>query len=138
MWGKKITLFLIAYVLFGGNSFGQKYIKPIDKKYIHSRYIDETGEELLRVIVPGNPPPSGFKERKAVAVSSSAVIISDVPALSWCFGCTATSAAMLAGYYDRQGYVNMYAGPTSGGVFPINNSVGEPLISMVRPGLYAH
>ncbi|NLU37839.1 MAG: T9SS type A sorting domain-containing protein [Bacteroidales bacterium] len=123
MWGKKITLFLIAYVLFGGNSFGQKYIKPIDKKYIHSRYIDETGEELLRVIVPGNPPPSGFKARKAVAVSSSAVIINDVPALSWCFGCTPTTGAMLAGFYDRQGYVNMYAGPTSNGVFPINNSV---------------
>ncbi|MEN6400613.1 MAG: Ig-like domain-containing protein, partial [Armatimonadia bacterium] len=49
-------------------------------------------------------------------------IISNVPALQWCFGCSATSAAMMFGYYDSAGFPNMYTGPTNGGVFPQTNS----------------
>jgi hypothetical protein len=49
-------------------------------------------------------------------------MLSDVPTTTWCFGCTATSAAMSAGYYDRKGYVNMYMGPTNNGTFPLDNS----------------
>jgi uncharacterized cupin superfamily protein len=29
---------------------------------------------------------------------------------------------MIAGYYDRNGFLNMYAGPTNGGVMPLDNS----------------
>jgi len=29
---------------------------------------------------------------------------------------------MIAGYYDRHGFSNMYAGPTNGGVMPMDNS----------------
>ena len=47
--------------------------------------------------------------------------LSNVPALTWCFGCSATSAAMMFGHYDNSGYPNMYAGPTNGGVFPMTN-----------------
>ncbi len=46
----------------------------------------------------------------------------DVPAFAWCYGCSATSGAMMAGYYDRTGYLNMYAGPTNGGICPMDNS----------------
>jgi len=48
--------------------------------------------------------------------------VSEVPAFDWSFGCSATSAAMIAGYYDRRGYGNMYAGPTNSGVMPLDNS----------------
>jgi hypothetical protein len=54
--------------------------------------------------------------------SPTAVLLSNVPAFSWSFGCSATAAAMMAGYYDRTGYYNMYAGPTQGGLMPMDNS----------------
>ena len=45
-----------------------------------------------------------------------------VPAFNWVFGCSSVSAAMIAGYYDRNGFPNMYTGPTNGGVMPLDNS----------------
>jgi hypothetical protein len=49
-------------------------------------------------------------------------VLADVPAFTWSYGCSATSAAMLFGYYDRIGYSNMYTGPENGGVCPLDNS----------------
>ena len=68
------------------------------------------GSERIPVVLPEPNPAAGVN------------VISDVPAFNWSFGCTATSAAMIAGYYDRTGYSNMYAGPTGGGVMPLDNS----------------
>ena len=45
-----------------------------------------------------------------------------VPAFNWVFGCSSVSGAMIAGYYDRNGFANMYTGPTNGGVMPLDNS----------------
>jgi hypothetical protein len=45
-----------------------------------------------------------------------------VPAYNWYMGCSATSGSMIAAYYDRNGYGNMYTGPTNGGVMPMDNS----------------
>jgi len=47
--------------------------------------------------------------------------LNNVPAFTWCYGCSATSAGMLMGYYDSQGCPNMYTGPANGGVCPMNN-----------------
>ena len=55
-------------------------------------------------------------------VAGAINILSDVPAFDWSYGCSATSAAMLFGYYDRIGYHNMYTGPTNDGVCPLDNS----------------
>ncbi|MEA4959829.1 MAG: cadherin repeat domain-containing protein, partial [Anaerolineaceae bacterium] len=44
------------------------------------------------------------------------------PAYTWVFGCSAVSGAMIAAYYDRGSYPNMYSGPTNGGVMPLNNA----------------
>ena len=49
--------------------------------------------------------------------------LSNVPAFDWSYGCSATSAAMLFGYYDRTDYGSMYTGATNGGVCPLDNSV---------------
>ena len=49
------------------------------------------------------------------------VILGEVPTSEWTYGCTATSAAMLFGYYDRTGFENMYTGPTNGGVCPLTD-----------------
>ncbi len=88
------------------------------------------GDTLVRTIISGPPtPPPGFElQRTPVSslpepnIEAGINILSNVPAFNWSFGCSATSAAMIAGYYDRTGYGNMYAGPTNGGVMPLNNS----------------
>jgi hypothetical protein len=60
-------------------------------------------QEIVQVIVSGKPP----KDIAAAAASVPDVhiqgvtnILSDVPAFDWSYGCSATSAAMLFGYYD--------------------------------------
>ncbi len=90
-----------------------------------TRVTDKDGRELIRIIVPGRPPAI-----KAAAVSVPEVhkagalnILSNVPAFDWAYGCSATSAAMMFGYYDRAGYSNFYTGPTNGGVCPLDNSI---------------
>jgi hypothetical protein len=99
-----------------------KPIQPIDDKYIVMRIKDkrDPNNEIVGVVVPGIPPRD---HREPFAVpNKSAVTLSNMPAFSWSFGCSATSAAMIAGYYDNTGFPNMYAGPTNGGVMPMNNS----------------
>lgn len=103
-------------------STAQKYIKPIDEKYIESKEIDENGKEIYKIRIPSSPPPAGYRMKSAL-FTANAVMISGVPALRWSFGCSPTSGAMIAGYYDRMGYDNMYAGPTNYGVFPLTNAV---------------
>ncbi len=52
-------------------------------------------------------------------VGSSGVLLSGVPTSQWTYGCSATSAGMLFGYYDRTGYDDMYTGSANGGVAPL-------------------
>lgn len=89
------------------------------------------GRVLNQIIINGPAEaPAGFT-RATVSLpldaageiqttQSMAALI--VPAFNWSFGCSATSAAMIAGYYDRNGFDNMYAGPTNGGLMPLDNS----------------
>ena len=85
------------------------------------------GTSLSRNIINGPPmPPPGYGfERAAVSLpkpdKAMATSTLTVPAFNWVFGCSAVSGAMIAGYYDRNGYPNMYTGPTDGGVMPLNN-----------------
>ena len=88
------------------------------------RFVDEEGREVITVSVPGRPPEV---KAEVVQVPESNIAmgtntLGNVPAFDWCHGCSATSAAMLCGYYDRTSYPNMYAGPANGGVCPLNNA----------------
>ena len=92
------------------------------------RTVTLDGTSIDEFVINGSPtPPPGFV-RSVVSplpepnVVAGVNILSNVPAFNWSFGCSATSAAMIAGYYDRIGYGNMYAGPTNGGVMPMDNS----------------
>jgi len=83
----------------------------------------EGGREIEKVIVPGRPPDV---KMLAVALPTGPLplgvsILPNVPAFTWCYGCSATSAAMMMGHYDNAGFPNMYTGPTNGGVCPMNN-----------------
>lgn len=75
---------------------------------------------LVGVVIAGKPPE---KFRAPIAYpTDGSVILNNVPAFNWSFGCSATAAAMLAGYYDNMGLPNMYNGPTNNGVMPMDNS----------------
>ena len=102
------------------------FIPQIDNKYIVNRIIKSNGKEVIIVKVPGKPPEN-YRAPLAV-IPASAVILPDVPAYDWSFGCAATSAAMIAGYYDRTGYPNMYNGPTNSGLAPMDNSAWGSVI----------
>jgi YD repeat-containing protein len=107
--------------------------------YLVRTFIDDDGNEVAEYIDPGRPPEI---KMAAVAVPEPHIdmginTLSDVPAFDWCYGCSATSAAMMCGYYDRIGYPNMYAGPTNGGVCPLDNTswgVGECPLSATHMG----
>lgn len=75
---------------------------------------------LIKVTIAGKPP-SNYRAPIAQPTDNS-IYLNNVPAFDWSFGCSATSAAMFAGYYDNMGFSNMYTGPTNGGVMPMNNS----------------
>lgn len=98
---------------------------------------DNNGKTITRIVVPGSPPPKVYVA-KSSSFSATAVKISNVPTLNWCYGCTATSAAMAAGYYDRNGYDNIYTGTTNGGIFPLTNDdwgYGECPLSATHIGV---
>ena len=72
---------------------------------------------------PSEPLPEYEAERQASIVElSTRGTITNFPSYDWVFGCSAVSAAMIAGYYDNNGYPNMYAGPTNGGAMPITDT----------------
>jgi hypothetical protein len=93
---------------------------------VETKMLDD-GRLIEQVTINGPPtPPPGF-ERTPVDLSEARaqaglVILSEVPAYDWSYGCSATSAAMIAAYYDRTLYPSMYTGPTNGGVMPMDNS----------------
>ncbi len=77
------------------------------------------GRQLEKTIIHGPPKPPLGAIRPTVSLAGSIVPLSvgslTVPAFDWSFGCSATSASMIAAYYDRNGYPKMYTGPTNGG-----------------------
>lgn len=101
-----------------------------DSEYFSSQTITlEDGTSLEEVIINGPPePPAGYElERQAVKVPETnrdaGTKTLTVPAFDWFFGCSATSGAMIAAYYDRNGFSNMYTGATNGGVMPLDSSL---------------
>jgi len=112
---------IVFLVILSGflSSSAQDLTKPL-KDYIVDRRFDVNGKEIVDIIVPGIPP----ERKQPVAVPTrSAVLLNYVPAFDWSFGCSATSAAMAAGYYDNNGYPDMYDGPANYGFMPMDNSI---------------
>lgn len=86
------------------------------------------GTQLERIGINGPPqPPPGFEAERVPVTppagrSPNATTLT-VPAYSWVFGCSSVSAAMIGGYFDRNGLPNIYTGPANSGVMPMDNSV---------------
>jgi len=85
-------------------------------------------EEPVRIIIDGRPPEfyrATVVETPQRNLAAGINVLDEVPAFDWCFGCSATSAAMMMGYYDRHGYPDMYTGTANGGVCPLSNCTSE-------------
>lgn len=85
------------------------------------------GKTLGKVIISGPPEPPAECARSVTDLpeppqAAGINVLVDVPAFSWSYGSAPTSAAMIAGYYDRGAFPDMYMGPTNGGVMPLDNS----------------
>jgi hypothetical protein len=102
--------------------------EPTGEYFESTRITLEDEQQVERITIHGPPQPPVDIARMSVslpdvaAAEAAGIVSLDVPAFNWSFGCSATSGAMIAAYYDRNGYVNMYTGPTNGGVMPSNNS----------------
>ncbi len=115
---KKIIL-LSLISLLTSPVFGQ--LSADLKSLITKRFIDSIGREVVVINVPGKPPDT-FRMAEVDNFSPTSKILSEVPGYDWSFGCSPTAAAMMAGYYDRTGFNNMYSGPTNNGFAPMDNS----------------
>ena len=83
------------------------------------------GIPLSREIIngPSKPIPEYQAEREAsMTTIEPEGIIANFPSFDWVFGCSAVSSAMIAAYYDRGLYPNLYTGPTNGGVMPLTDT----------------
>jgi hypothetical protein len=83
----------------------------------------------IEIFIMNSPPVAPIDTSSTImsVYPQSAVILNNVPTSRWTQGCSATSAGMLFGYYDRTGYPNMYTGPTNGGVCPLSElGQGKP------------
>lgn len=104
-------------------------IVQFDKHYSTQTITYSDGTNITRHIINGpSKPPAGYElERAAVSLpkpnEAMAIKALTVPAYDWVFGCSSVSGAMIAGYYDRNGYPNMYVGPANSGVAPLDNSI---------------
>ena len=96
--------------------------------YLVRTLIDGHGNQIDEIAVPGRPPaitmPAVQLPKLAYGVIGTLSVnsLNNVPAFRWCYGCSATSAGMLFGYYDNSGFFLMYTGIANSGVCPMNNN----------------
>jgi hypothetical protein len=124
-----LSLFLITGLFFGTLTPAPASAQDGTSPHYGVRTVITADGTLLDEIIIDSPPyPSpGYElQRAAVSLPEPNLALGtnslSVPAFRWSFGCSATSGAMIAGYYDRSGYPNMYTGPTNGGMIPLDSS----------------
>lgn len=100
-------------------------IQQINPYFSIGNFLSSDGKEISAYIINGPPvPPPGNRNETSAYIQQlpSNGILEQFPSYSWVFGCSAVSGAMIAGYYDRNGYPNIYTGPTNGGIMPISDT----------------
>jgi hypothetical protein len=71
----------------------------------------------------GPVPPPGVEVGGGQPASSAAVTISGVPAYTWHHGCGPTSAGMVLGYWDGNGYGDLVAGSAATQTAAVNDMI---------------
>ena len=122
---RKTVLFAALALAFAG--LGAQAASPAREalaKYVVAKGKTAAGAEYQVINVPGSPPPQGYNRAAALPArdfaKKSAKMIT-TPAFDWTYGCSATSAGMMMGYYDRNGFTRIYTGPVNNGVCPLDN-----------------
>lgn len=104
---------------------GSSQIEVISPYYSIEHLTSPDGTQLTGSIING--PPQPLPEYEAERQASMTTItpqgsLADFPSYDWVFGCSAVSSAMVAAWYDRGSYPNLYTGPTNGGVMPLTDT----------------
>jgi hypothetical protein len=126
----KVSTFILLGLL---SLYAEETKLPVElsEQYFQKSFVNtNNGVSLEKLTISSPPTPPKGLERTSVQTkdieNTSATATSKIlttPSFKWSFGCAATAAAMVAGYYDRNGYDKIYTGPTNGGVMPLDNSV---------------
>jgi hypothetical protein len=126
-----LACFILIYPAISGSGVVKTEVSSGPVQQINPYYSTQTttysdGTSIVRHIINGpSQPPAGF-EPAAVALPAPNPAMGTasitVPTYNWVFGCSSVSGAMIAGYYDRSGFPNMYVGPANSGLAPLNNS----------------
>jgi hypothetical protein len=126
--GKISTLMLLGLLSLYAEE--TKLSPELREQYFKKSFVStDNGISLEKLTISSPPtPPDGLvrttvqaKDLESTSATATSKILT-TPAFKWSFGCAATAAAMIAGYYDRNGYPNIYTGPTNGGLMPLDNS----------------
>jgi hypothetical protein len=85
----------------------------------HATLVDGTSIAGYIINGPPTPPPEYEIDRASSLMPIiNATVLPNFPSYNWVFGCSSVSGAMIAAYYDRGAFSNVYTGPTNGGVMP--------------------
>jgi hypothetical protein len=107
----------------GKNPFTRGPLTKINKYFSTQSITYSDGTIIERSIIhgPPKPPPGQLRETVSLPepIPELGINTLTVPAFTWVFGCSAVSAAMIAGYYDHNELSNIYTGPTDGGLIPL-------------------
>lgn len=93
--------------------------------YSEQQITFQNGQQLTRSTIngPSKPLDEYQEEREASKITDTPKgTIANFPSYNWVYGCSAVSAAMIAGYYDRGSYTNLYTGPTDNGRMPLTDT----------------
>ncbi len=100
-------------------------VEVISPYYSEQQITFSDGRQVTRSIIngPSEPLPEYQEEREASKIKDTPKgTIANFPSYDWVYGCSAVSAAMIAGYYDRGDYTNLYTGPTDNGRMPLTDT----------------
>jgi len=100
-------------------------IEVISPYYSIEHLTTSDGTQLTGSIISGPPHPlPEFQAERAASMTTIAPegSLANFPSYDWVFGCSAVSGAMIAAWYDRGSYPNLYTGPTNGGVMPLTDT----------------
>ena len=125
IWGRAYAQEILIKPATGSSETATPYTEEINPYFSIEYTTAPDGTPLSGYIINGPPAPlPEFEAERAASIRSTTagIILPDFPSFNWVFGCSAVSGAMIAGYYDRGAYPNMYAGPTNGGVMPLTDT----------------
>jgi hypothetical protein len=86
---------------------------------------DEILGDITMTLVNGPSEAPGiidYEIMESNQLDATIYMLEDFPSYSWVYGCSAVSAAMIAAWQDRNGYENLYTGPSNNGVAPVTDT----------------